>query len=699
MTNRAILAAKITAICLGLIALIWIVFGQTLKQQFVNFDDGSYVYRNSQVTRGVTAEGVKWAFTHPVAANWHPLTVLSHMLDCQWYGVSPAGHHFTNVALHSIAVLLLFFAFLAMSGQLWQSAFVAGVFAIHPLHVESVAWISERKDVLGAVFFMLTLLAYVWYARRPSIARYALVLIAQALGLMAKPMLVTTPFVLLLLDYWPLNRGRTTESRRQRTDDRGQNTNGCRPSSVVCHLLLEKIPLFVLSAAASVAAIVTQARSINLIEHVSLASRISNAFVSLMIYVGQTIWPRNLAVFYPYPANVSVSVVLAAALGVTAFTAAAFILRRQKPYFFVGWFWFAGMLVPVIGIVQVGIQAHADRYTYLPQIGLGLIIAWAVADLFRNWKYQRLALSMCSVVVVFALAWSARAQTSYWFDSESLWKHALAATTDNETARQHLSDALLEKGRIEDAIEQAAAAVRLSPNSADAHGVLGAALARTTRSDEAITELQTALRLDPKLTQAHFNLGNVFLQHGDMINAIASYEAELALYPKSAEAHNNLANALLRSGKTAEAFDHLRMALSLNPRYPEAHNNLAIALSQTGDLRQAIEEWDKTLEIDSKNLEALCNLAWVLATSSDSSVRNGARAVELTEQAVNSSGRRNARIWRIAAAANAEAGDFQKAIEAAQKGIAIADAEGNLALVQTLEANIRQFEQHLPLRD
>ena len=691
MTNRAILASKIIGVCAALIALIWIVFGQTLNHRFVNFDDGAYVYRNSEVMRGISVEGTTWAFTHPVAANWHPLTVLSHMLDCQWYGVAPMGHHFTNVLLHSVAALLLFFAFLNMTEKLWRSAFVAAVFAIHPLHVESVAWVAERKDVLSAVFFMLTLLAYARYAQRPSIARYALVLIAVALGLMAKPMLVTLPFVLLLLDYWPLGR-----MRRAKGETQGPELNGPQNFG---KLLLEKVPLFVLSATASAAAIVTQSRSINLNEHISLGSRIGNAFMSLMTYVGQAIWPQNLAVFYPYPDSVPAPRLVGAIAGIIAITAAAFILRRTKPFFIVGWLWFTGMLIPVLGIIQVGIQAHADRYNYLPQIGLCLIVVWAVADLSRSWRSQRIVVSAFGVAVVIALAWAARIQTSYWFDSQSLWKHALAAAPDNETARQHLSDAFLEKGEFEEAIAQARQAINLAPESADAHGVLGAALARSSESDEAITQLQTALQLNPKLAQAHFNLGNVFLQRGDMTQAIANYESELELYPKSAEAHNNLGNALLRAGKIDQAQDQLRSALSLNPRYPEAHNNLAIVLSQTGGLREAINEWDKTLRIDPNNLEAQCNLAWVLATSSDASVRDGAKAVQLTEKAIKLSGGQNARIWRLAAAAQAEAGRFPEAIKAAQNGIAIAKSEGNMALVQTLEANLRSFEQGRPLRD
>jgi tetratricopeptide (TPR) repeat protein len=693
VSNRAILASKLIGISIALVALIWIVFGQTLGHQFVNLDDGTYVYRNSQVTRGISVDGTKWAFTHPVAANWHPITILSHMLDCQLYGLAPAGHHFTNVALHSIAAILLLVILFQMTDALWPSAFVAAVFAIHPLRVESVAWVAERKDVLSAVFFMLTMISYVRYAKRPSWQRYMLMAILFSFGLLAKPMLVTLPLVLLLLDYWPL----------QRFDHLGDSSTKSEkkfPKRPWKWLVLEKVPLLALSAAASVGAIITQERSINLMRHVSPGSRIGNAFVSLMIYLGQTFWPHNLAVFYPYPENgiPSSEVIVTIALFV-AVSAGTFAVRRTKPYLLIGWLWFAGMLVPVLGIVQVGIQAHADRYNYLPQIGLCLIIAWGIADLTKAWRYQRVVVSTLGLIAVTSLTWSAHLQTSHWFDSQSLWEHALAATSDNEMAREHLSDAYLDKGRINDAIAQAREAVKLLPDSADAHGVLGAALARTSQLDEAISQLQSAIQLNPKLPRAHFNLGNIFLQQGHLEQAIANYESEVELYPNFSQGHNNLGNALLRAGKTDQALAHLRLALELNPNYPEAHNNLAIALSQTEGVQQAINEWEKTLRIDSKNLEAECNLAWVLSTFSDPSVRNGPKAVELAERAIDLSGGKNARIWRLAAAAYAEAGRFPEAIKAAQSGLALAKSQGNLALVETLESNIRLFEQDSPLRD
>jgi tetratricopeptide (TPR) repeat protein len=693
MSNRPLLAWKVAGLSFLLVALVWLVFGQTLLHRFVNFDDGAYVYRNSEVMRGITIQGTKWAFTHFVAANWHPLTVLSHMLDCQLYGVTPAGHHFTNVLLHSIAVILLFVAFWWMTHALWRSAFVAAVFAIHPLHVESVAWIAERKDVLSAVFFMLTIIAYVHYTHRPSIPRYALMSILFACGLMAKPMLVTLPFVLLLLDYWPL--GRFDEPKRDVSKSRDTRRN-----SQLSRLLFEKTPLLILSAGATVATLFAQERSISVVRELPSTARIANAFVSLMVYLGQTVWPMNLAVFYPHRANnIPILELAVAVLLFTAVTAAAFILREQKPYFLVGWLWFVGMLLPVIGLIQVGLQAHADRYTYLPQIGVCVLLAWTIADLSARRRHRRAVLTIAALATLAPLTWLARVQASHWTDSGSLWEHAVAVTSNNENAREHLSDAYLENGRIDDAIAQAREAISDHPDSADAHGVLGAALTRKGKLDEALSELQAALQLNPKLTQAHFNLANILLQRGQVDEAITAYEAELRIQPKSPEAHNNLANAFFRKHQPGAALEHLKIALELNPNYAEARNNLAIAFSQMGQMRDAIVQWNKTLEIEPNNLDAQCNLVWIFATFPDASIRDGSRAVELGQRAIRLSGGKNAKIWRLAAAAYAEAGRFPEAIKAAQSGLALAEAEGNSALAQTLEENLKLFEQNSPLRD
>lgn len=694
MSNRAIAVWKVAGISVALAGLVWVVFGQTVGHSFVNFDDATYVYRNADVTRGLSFGGISWAFTHVVAANWHPLTIISHMLDCQLYGVSPAGHHFTNVLLHTAAAILLFLAVWWMTRAMWRSAFVAAVFAIHPLHVESVAWVAERKDVLSAVFFMLTILAYVHYTHRPSLARYGLMSILFACGLMAKAMLVTVPFVLLLLDYWPLNRfGRP---------------GGTEAKSTAAHLgkqpwprlICEKVPLLILSAAASVATLIAQQQSINLIRKLSLVARIANAFVSMMIYLGQTVWPANLAVFYPYREdNVSIWELVASILLFAAISTAVFVLRKERPYLLTGWLWFIGMLLPVIGIVQVGIQAHADRYTYLAQIGICLIVTWTIADSSVRWRHRGTILSVLAFAALVPLTWTARVQASQWSDSQSLWEHAVAVTSDNAMAREHLADADLEKGRIDDAIGAARQAVSREPENAHAHGVLGAALARKGELDEAATELRAALQLDPKLPRVHYNMANILLRRGEVDDAITNYEAELRIQPNLPELHNNLANALFQKRQPNAALDHLKTALELNPNYAEACNNLAIALSQMGQMREAIAQWNKTLAIQPDNLDAQCNLAWVFATFPDASIRDGSRSLELAQRALKLSDGKNAKIWRLVAAADAELGRFTDAIKATQNAIALAEAADDSRLVQTLKMNIAAFEANSPLRD
>jgi hypothetical protein len=367
-------------VCIFLLGAIWVVFGQTLGHGFVNYDDEEYVYGNPQVIHGLNLKGVEWAFTHSVMGNWHPLTVMSHMLDCQFYGLHAGGHHLTNLLLHAATAILLFLVLRQMTGALWPSAFVAAVFAIHPLRVESVAWVAERKDVLSGLFFMLTLVAYVRYVRKPpSLGRYLMVMFLFALGLMCKPVFVTLPFVLLLLDYWPLNRVPTA------TDCRNH-------FPIPRRLILEKLPLFGLAAASCAATLFTQTFALPSFEQISLPLRVGNALISYVTYLGQMFWPSGLAVFYPFAArDVGVARVVLSLVVLAGISTGVFVLRR-RPYLLTGWLWYLIMLAPVIGIVQVGGQAQADRYTYLPQIGLYLLLTWAAADLCAGWRYRRVVL-------------------------------------------------------------------------------------------------------------------------------------------------------------------------------------------------------------------------------------------------------------------------------------------------------------------
>src|SRR6266480_1547565 len=373
--------AVIVAICAVLVGITWLVFAQAVRHQFVTYDDPQYVYANPDVSAGVSLPRISWAFTHTIAGNWHPLTTISHMLDCQLYGLKPAGHHFTNVLFHTIAVVLLFLLLQQMTGSLWRSTFVAALFAIHPLHVESVAWISERKDVLSAVFFMLTLAAYARYVRAPSVTSYLLVFLLFALGLISKPMLVTVPFVLLLLDYWPL--GRITHVGLPKALGRQPASSSQWP--VIRRLVAEKVPLFALSAFSSAVTLLTQFQSTRTMSQLPLSWRLNNAAVSYVAYIWQMFWPVRLAAFYPHPNDqLHLWQVILAIAFLIAVSLLAILWRNERSYIFTGWFWYVGMLVPVIGLVEAGEQARADRYTYLPQIGLYVLITWGITDLILS---------------------------------------------------------------------------------------------------------------------------------------------------------------------------------------------------------------------------------------------------------------------------------------------------------------------------
>ncbi len=649
-------------VCLGLMVVTWLVFGQTLTHDFVNFDDHVYVYENPLVTNGLSAEGLIGAFTHTHARNWHPITTLSHMLDCQLWGLNPAGHHFTNVILHTIAVLLLFLVLRQMTGALWQSAFVAAFFAIHPLHVESVAWIAERKDVLSAVFFMLTLTAYAHYAQAPTLVRYILVALLFAFGLMSKPMLVTLPFVLLLLDYWPLARVSGPKSKVQ---------------TQLRSLIAEKIPLFALSALSCIATLLVQRGDPNAIDQLPFLWRMNNAFASCVTYIGQMFWPTRLAVFYPHPNNRlplwEVMLIIALLVAVSLLVIS---LRKTKPYLVTGWFWYLGILLPVIGFIQVGEQAHADRYSYLPQIGLYIMIAWIIPNLLPDSakRASRALAAVAGTLAVVVLGACAFVQTSYWRNSETLWNHTLAVTGENDVAHNNLGFLLLRRGELDEAVSQFQSAVHIRSKKTETHYGLGAALiqnnlgnafARKHRLDQAIGHFQEALRLRPDYADAYFNLGSVLFQKGRIDEAIVQWQKALAIQPRDAEAHRNLANAFRKQER----------------------------------LREAIAEYDQALNITPDDSLALNNLAWMLATSSDNSIRDGTRALRLAQQAVQISDAKDPNFLRTLAAARAEAGQFSEALATAEEAMAMAAAQNKPELAANLEKDIALYRARVALRE
>jgi tetratricopeptide (TPR) repeat protein len=577
---------RVAAVCLALAAITFAVFGQTAGFGFVNYDDNIFVYENNQVKGGLSLEGIAWVFTHADCGLYHPLTMLSLMADYQLHGLHAGGYHLTNVLLHAASAILLFRVLLQMTGALWRCAFVAAVFAIHPLRVESVAWVAERKDVLGAFFFMLTLGAYVRYVGNPkSPARYWMVAVAFAMALLSKPTVVTLPFVLLLLDYWPLNR--------------------FEPPRKLSGLILEKIPLLALAAGACAMTVLVAGKWITPAAHVSMPARLGNALVYYGVYLRQMVWPDGLAVAYPSPQHglPPWEIALAGAL-LAGVSAVAWRERRTRPWLLMGWLWYLGMLTPMIGIVQVGVFPQADRYTYLPQIGICVAITWLVAEC----RVSRVAFAGLMIGVVGVLMVCAWKQTAYWKDGETLWNHTLGCTTGNYVARLNLGTALLQKGRMDEAITQFQQALQIKPDYADACNNLGNVLMEKGRVDEAIAHYQKALQISPDLAVLHVNLGNALMQKGRVDEAITQFQQGLQFQSDNADAHNNLGNILLQSGRVDEAITQFQQALEIKPDNADAHYNLAIALWQEGRVDEAIAHYQNALQISPDLAAAHINL-------------------------------------------------------------------------------------------
>jgi protein O-mannosyl-transferase len=591
---------QFVGVSIFLVAITWAVFGQTLGHQFINYDDPLYVLDNGHVRAGLTWRGITWAFTHVHSQNWHPLTTMSHMLDCQLFGVNPGAHHLVNVFFHSVAAVLLFILLAQITdgpsrtGRIWLSGFVAAVFAIHPLRVESVAWISERKDVLSGVFFMLTLIAYAAYTRKQSIGRYLTMSILFACGLMSKPMLITTPVVLLLLDYWPLNRSQ-------------RSGVGSQKRWTIWMLMVEKIPLFGLAIGSCVATLWAQNFALGSTQFLPLKWRITNALFSYFEYVRQMFWPVDLIPFYVHPENrlelwrLSIAVIVLIAL-----TAIAFKRRRKNPYLIVGWFWYLVMLIPVIGIVQVGLQGRADRYTYLPQIGLEIALVWLIWDLTKSWRQQKIILIAASVVVVGTLSILSWKQTTHWRDTETLWRHTLVVTPDSDVAHAGLGGILFVRGQIDESINHYEAALRLRDGNTAAHFGLGRALAAKQKTDAAIFHFQKALSIQPDYIGASNDLGVMLASKGEIKEAIAAWQQSLSFDPDNADAANNIAwvratvaDADLRDGR--EALELAQRALRAGGENAVVLRTLAAAQAENGQFAEAIATGQRAEELARKN--------------------------------------------------------------------------------------------------
>jgi len=554
-------------ICLVLFAVTLAIYSRVTTFDFVNFDDPEYVTANFHVRSGLTWEGFVWAFTSFHAANWSPLTWISHMADCQLFGLHAGWHHLTSVLLHALAALLLFAALKRMTGARWPSAFVAFVFALHPLHVESVAWISERKDVLCALFWFLALWCYARYAERPGFGRYLLVLLAFCLGLLVKPMIVTLPAVLLLLDFWPLGRAKSLAA------------------------LWEKLPFVALAAGSSVVTFIAQGRAVQPLAAMPAGLRLENALVTYATYIFRTFWPANLAVFYPYRHDLPLGQVAAAAVLLAGITALVVAQARSHPYLATGWFWYLVTLVPVIGLIQVGSQSSADRYTYVPMTGLAIMLAWGAAELFARHPDARITIAISAAAacaVCMTLTWF---QLQYWANGETLFEHAAEVTRENYVAHNNLANYYLTHKRNREAADQSYEALRLRPSYADGHTNLATALMRMGEFEPSEREYRAALDLRPSSVEAHIGYGALLIARSRNLDALRQFSTAVELGPEYPDAHYNLGRVLAALGRPDEAMAQLREAVRLRPDDADSRHSLGMILLSRGRLDEALDQF------------------------------------------------------------------------------------------------------------
>jgi tetratricopeptide (TPR) repeat protein len=592
-------------VCAALTLATVAVFWQVCTYDFINCDDPLYVYENPNIQAGITLKTIKWAFTTGYANFWHPLTWLSHMLDWQLFGSNPAGHHLVNLIFHIANTLLVFLVLKRMTGALWSSAFVAALFALHPLHVESVAWASERKDVLSTLFWMLTMWAYVRFANHPKITSYLMVVVLFALGLMSKPMLVTLPFVLLLLDYWPLDR---------LSPKRGKA--GSKYS--LSYLLIEKVPLFAMVLASCIVTFIIQKKggAIHTGENYTFLIRLANASISYLQYITKMIWPARLAVPYPHPGqNVSILYAIISAALLLSVTILILRFAANRRYLVTGWFWYLGTLVPVIGLIQVGEHAMADRYSYITLTGLFIIIAWGLPDLLAKWRYKKIALTLSALLIILAMTICTHLQLRHWRSSLTLFQHALDVTKDNYGAHSCMAESLYKQNRLDESIYHYSEALRINPDNIEAIINLGLALSIAGRIDEAIYYYERALKIDPSSAQAHTNLGLALATKGKFAEAIRHSTEALRIKPDSTEALTALGIALHKAGRIDEAISYYKRTLELNPHALLVYLNLGAALTAKGKFTEAVSLYNKALQIAPDLIDVHLNLGFALSSS------------------------------------------------------------------------------------
>lgn len=752
----------------------FVAFEQVRRNDFVDYDDQQYVTENAHIKAGITRDSVLWAFTTPYAGNWHPLTWLSHMLDYQLFGLDAQWHHMTSLLFHIANTLLLFWVLKQMTGAVWPSGFVAAAFALHPLHVESVAWVAERKDVLSGFFWMLTTAAYIRYTKRPGIGRYLLVFLGLGLGLMSKPMLVTLPFVLLLLDYWPL--GRLELKNKGLGENLPQSESGKNDYQILpawC-LIVEKIPLFILVAASSATTFIVQqvggviavqqkAGAVLQVDKLPLYIRFTNALVSYVSYIAKMIYPSRLAVLYPHPTNtlptwqpIVCFAILAVISAVTIYTV------RQRRYLIVGWLWYIGTLVPVIGLVQVGSQAMADRYTYLPSIGIFIMLTWGAVELLGKWRLRKIALRIVAWLVIAALLMCTRIQVQYWQNSLTLFGHAIEATRNNYIMLHSYGYCLNKQGRKDEAIAYFNKALQIYPQFCSARRDIGIVLLEQGKLDEAIVCFNEALRLradwpelysgkgtayylkgsyglatqnfdevlglKPDDYHTHFNIGMVMVKQGNYDKALKHFNEALRINPQFLGARANVGVVFLEQGKYNEAIKQFEEVLRLDPSYPEAIRNLRIALNRQnqvnkgkkvsqlksdypdallkmgtamarqGKYNEAVKYFNELLRLKPDSIEALNNLAWMLASTEDIRVRNPTDAVKYAERACELTLYKNPSLLDTLAVAYAAAGRFSEAAATAENALELAQSSEYEKLTEDIRSRLQLYKAKRPYR-
>ena len=622
--------------CLLLFVATIVVYYPVQNNDFVNFDDDIYVYENRNVKEGLTLEGIKWAFSLSVdnRTYWHPLTWISHMLDCELFGLKPGRHHLTSLTIHILNTLLLFILFKQMTGAWWQSLFIAALFGLHPIGVDSVAWVAERKNVLSTFFWMLTMLAYSRYCKNPTFPGYMVILVAFILGLLSKPMLVTLPCVFLLMDYWPLCRIKSTVLVFAHTDTACQSLPPNKRVPVIW-LLVEKIPLLALSCISIFLASLSLQNASSLVstDIVPMDLRVSNALISYVLYAWKMVFPQNLAVLYPFPQTMPQVWQLAGAVLILMSVSGVCILASKRmPYLTAGWLWYLGTLVPVIGLVQGGLwPAMADRWAYVPLIGLYIMVAWGIPELMASVPGKKKWLATSAVVTITILMALTHKQIQHWENSISLFAHNLEVTSGHWLPHNNLGAALAKKGQVDDAIGHYLEALRLKPDYAQVHYNLGNALTKKGQTDDAIRYYLEALRLKPDHAEAHYNLGAALAKKGQTDDAIEHYLEALRIKPDYESAHNNLGAAFARKGQTDDAIEHYLEALRIQPEYAEAHYNLGYALAMKGQIDDAIEHFLEALRLKPDDEETHNNLAIAFYQKGDivMAIRHFEKAIEI----------------------------------------------------------------------